>query len=406
MERIKEYIAFSWLRVVTPRDYEPDFILPHDYVPPGGDFLNLFYWDTFFTNLGLLLDGHAHLARNNVNNLLHCLEIFGCVPNYTRKDGASWCSQPPYLALMVKSIEKFQPNPEWLENVFPLLEMEYSFWQEKRSAPNGLNRYGTNQKDENKLLEYFDYVADRLQVTEEFTHFEKNERAVHYIAEAESGEDFTPRFLSCCHDYNPLDLNCHLYNYEKLLAHFSRKLGLAEKAVHYLNNSEKRLNLINSLCLDPETGIYYDYDYRERRRSSLVSAAAFMPFAYGISSDARALKNVLGKLQFFYGIVSCEPVSSQITYQWGYPNSWAPNNYWAHAACLALGMEEEAKKIAKSYMATVKKNFEKTGKLWEKYDAVKGDVATANEYAITEMFGWTAGVFRHFFDQLLGEVST
>ena len=36
----------------------------------------------------------------------------------------------------------------------------------------------------------------------------------------------------------------------------------------------------------------------------------------------------------------------------------------------------------------------------EKYDAVKGGKATANEYTETEMLGWTAGVYNDIYEEI------
>ena len=37
--------------------------------------------------------------------------------------------------------------------------------------------------------------------------------------------------------------------------------------------------------------------------------------------------------------------------------------------------------------------FEKTGKLWEKYNAESGELDFNSEYGTPEMLGWTAGVY-------------
>ena len=87
-------------------------------------------------------------------------------------------------------------------------------------------------------------------------------------------------------------------------------------------------------------------------------------------------------------------------YQWGYPNSWAPNNWWAYLANNRVGNQEKAKTIIKNYLDTVSAEFEKSGKLYEKYDAVQGGKAVVNEYEVPEMLGWTAGVFSRFFNIL------
>jgi neutral trehalase len=49
------------------------------------------------------------------------------------------------------------------------------------------------------------------------------------------------------------------------------------------------------------------------------------------------------------------------------------------------------------WLNTVATEFEKGGKLYEKYDAVVGGKATINEYGLPEMLGWTAGIFQAFY---------
>ena len=101
-----------------------------------------------------------------------------------------------------------------------------------------------------------------------------------------------------------------------------------------------------------------------------------------------------------YGVVCVEKVPSDTVYQWGYPNSWAVDNYLAYSAAKAVGEEGKAEEIAKTYLKTVSEEFAKSGRLWEKYDAVVGGAATVNEYEVPEMLGWTAGVFEYFYKEL------
>ena len=46
--------------------------LPKPYTVPCADkaFQEMYYWDTYFTNVGLLVCGEEELARNNVEDLL------------------------------------------------------------------------------------------------------------------------------------------------------------------------------------------------------------------------------------------------------------------------------------------------------------------------------------------------
>jgi alpha,alpha-trehalase len=75
------------------------------------------------------------------------------------------------------------------------------------------------------------------------------------------------------------------------------------------------------------------------------------------------------------------------------PNSWAPLNFVAFQSAKKLSLDEEAERIAKKYVIATDALFEKTGKLWEKYNAENGELDHASEYGTPDMLGWTAGVY-------------
>ena len=59
------------------------------------------------------------------------------------------------------------------------------------------------------------------------------------------------------------------------------------------------------------------------------------------------------------------------------------------------GREDLAAEISQRYRKLLEDNFIKTGKLWEKYNGVTGEVVNA-EYIAPPMMGWTAGVYLAF----------
>ena len=133
-EKTSEYVRVSWNKAVKRRDVDPEFVMPCDYVPPcvDGDLINLYYWDTYFTNLGLIEDGETDLARGNIEDLIFCLYKFGCVPNMCRGNGATYASQPPLLFLMTKDFYVHTGDRDFLIKGYDALSLEYSFWTEKR----------------------------------------------------------------------------------------------------------------------------------------------------------------------------------------------------------------------------------------------------------------------------------
>ena len=56
----------------------------HPHVAPGGRCRELYYWDSFFTMLGLLRDGEIELATGMVDTMTDLIERFDHIPNGTR----------------------------------------------------------------------------------------------------------------------------------------------------------------------------------------------------------------------------------------------------------------------------------------------------------------------------------
>ena len=397
-ELTSEYIQSAWKSAI--KSGNGVFSLPFDYVPPciNGELTDLYYWDTYFTNLGLFCDGFGEYALGNIENLKFCLRKFGCVPNICRANGAEVASQPPLLSLMIAYAYEQTHDNAALRSGYEALLCEYDFWMNERLAPNGLNRYGTNCKNEAQLVSIADWYAARVKKDiASLTRSEKVCLAQNSIAEGESGEDHTRRFGGIAMQVNPVDLNCYMYLFEQNMAFFCGILRISDKTL-WLERAQSRLQKIREYCYDQSTGVYYDYNFVTKERTGIICAACYLPYVAGISSDVTALDKINRKLIYPYGAVSCEyfPPNGE-TYQWGYPNTWAPHNYYAYLANIRVGNTETAEKIRKNFLSVVADCFVKEKKLYEKYDAVSGGKATVDEYGTPEMLGWTAGVFQYFY---------
>ncbi|MDX1719983.1 MAG: trehalase family glycosidase, partial [Salegentibacter mishustinae] len=75
--------------------------LPNPYIVPGGRFREIYYWDSYFTMLGLQEDGEIKTIRNMVDNFAWLIETYGFIPNGNRTYYLSR-SQPPFFAKMVE----------------------------------------------------------------------------------------------------------------------------------------------------------------------------------------------------------------------------------------------------------------------------------------------------------------
>ena len=401
-EKTSNYIRASWRSAVKKRDAN-GFVLPFDYVPPciHGDLTDLYYWDTYFTNLGLFCDGLQDYALGNIEDLKFCLRKFGKVPNMCHAKGAELASQPPLLSMMISDAYERTRDEAFLRDGYEALLQEYAFWMTERVAPNGLNRYGTNCKETARLKEVAAYYAQR--VGRDISGYSDEELircAENCIAEGESGEDHTRRFGGATCDINPIDLNCHLYAFEKNMARFCEILKNGQSG-EWLARAGARHEKIQTYCYDPGTGVYFDYNYAAGKKTGIYCAAGYLPYVVGISRDLGALNAINQRLLCEYGVVSCEqlPPNGE-RYQWGYPNAWAPHNYFAYLANERAGNSAVAREINEKFLSAVADTFEAQGKLYEKYDAVIGGKAQVNEYGTPEMLGWTAGVYQYFYKVL------
>ena len=203
-----------------------------------------------------------------------------------------------------------------------------------------------------------------------------------------------------------MDLNANLYFYETLFARYALLLGDPAAAEAWKTRAEKRRELINRYCLG-EDGVYYDYDFVNGRRSTVVSGAVFSLLYAGVpdAGQARTLvEKALERLEFEYGIAVCEDKPYDYDYQWSYPNTWPPVVYLAIRGLDAYGYKQDARRIAGKYAAMVVKTFGQTRNLWEKYNVREGNINVSNEYDMPTMLGWSAGTFIYASDYLDGKI--
>ena len=295
--------------------------LPHPYVVPGGMFNEMYGWDSFFINLGLVRAGKHALVRNMTDNLLYEIEHFGHVLNANRSYFLSR-SQPPLITLMVKQVMAHEHDLAWLRRAMPQLKHMHDFWVNgSRQTPTGLSRYYDNadgpapevasHRDANGQSSY-DRVVDALKRGEtsgfdasllynaergELTDFAyKSDRAMR-----ESGFDVTDRFgpfgLATIR-FNPVCLNTFLVAMEQDLAEFSGLLGDTRGQALYRAQADLRAQRINALLWDQASGLYADYDTVAQARRMYPYATTFIPLWAGIASPAQAAR-VVANLHLF-----------------------------------------------------------------------------------------------------------
>ncbi len=397
---VKQYIADHWdmtVRSVDPNNHDDNIIvLPRPYTVPcmSDSFQELYYWDTYFTNRGLLVSGREDLARDNLIDFMYMINTYGLIPNGSRTYYLNR-SQPAFFGMMVRDYYKSTGDKEFLADAYRALVKEYDFWMTghggMRCAPNGLNCYSAHPEDtpagEGEFAGYVHMYQARTGRTLE-GDVKINGR--HVMAEAESGWDFNPRFHGRCHDHNPVDLNSLLWFDESFLAECERILGIGDGAAWDEKAASRKEKMV-ALMRD-ERGVFFDYDYANATRGDVVSCAAFYPAFVGMITDDRGMDQLLEKLELAYGLQSAEP-SNEGNFQWGACNGWAALQLVAVEALEGCGRKDDANRIAEKYIGLVERTFADTHAIWEKYNIITGDHNAVGEYDTPEMMGWSAGVY-------------
>ncbi len=353
----------------------------------------MYYWDTYFTNLGLIADGNIVLAKNNIDNMLYMVEKYGFMPNGNRIYYLTR-SQPPFLYLGVKDIYNVTNDKIWLKNAYKTLKIEYEFWQNKRRYANDLNFYGNHDFHDSEIEKGYEYFLERCKgfTTEDFS---VKKRIAHTMKSfCESGWDCNSRFEYDGENYIPVDLNSLLYGFEKQMSIFCEILSIQDEKVLWIERAEKRKYLMMKYLWNDRKRAFVDYNIRENRFSPVLSSASFYPFFVGLSDNKYDFVNLFSSLFLKYGI-SASAKENTKGYQWDYPNIWPPIQYIAFVGAMNCGLEDTAKKIKNTYIKLVETVFAKTNNLWEKYDGNLGIVAN-QDYDSPKMLGWTSGIYIYF----------
>ncbi len=368
------------------------FGLPKPYsVPtPGKTFREMYYWDTYFTNVGFLAVGNVEQAKNNVENILAMIDRFGFMPNGSRTRYL-YHSQPPYFAQMVKEIYEADGDKAFLLRAYEALKKEHSFWIENRSFDNGLLHYGFLADDENLQNTRRDKWKIRTGLEPDA---DIRVNVGNFIGYCESGWDCNPRLGARSFEYASPDLNALVWNIEARLSEFAEILCTGE-ADHWRALADKRKALIKEFLWNEERGCYCDRNAVTGEFGEVFSAAAFYPLYFGMASEAEAASTVrlLGLIERAHGIVPCEEYHGEGTFQWAAPNVWPCIQWMVINALFKYGYGEDALRNARKYVDLVENVEKSTGQLWEKYNADSGSTDVAAEYKTPPMMGWTAGIY-------------
>jgi alpha,alpha-trehalase len=433
--------------------------LPNPYVVPGGQFNEMYGWDSYFIIRGLLRDNRKDLAKGMVENFFFEIENYGGVLNANRTYYLSR-SQPPFLTSMILAVYEAdksagQPDLRWLEKAYRFAVRDYEQWSQPPhlAGDTGLSRYfdhgegpvpeirgdpshyyrgvaqfflihggtlnaylihGDKERPASSVpgLEFPVFVCDsqaeqpektdcaaedRIALTSDFYKGDRSMR--------ESGFDISFRFGpfgADTHHYAPVCLNSLLYKTERDLELMSVLLGRREDAERWRSKALERRKIVDKYLWDRERGLFFDYDFVTHTRSSYEYATTFYPLWAGLASEEQA-RAVARNLRLFEEPGGLAMSRRETQAQWDYPYGWAPIHLLAVEGLLRYGYKADADRIAYSFLSMVMENFEHDKTIREKYNVVTRSSEThiGEGYSQNVIgFGWTNGVFLGLLDEM------
>jgi len=406
--------------------------LPHPYVVPGGRFKEMYGWDSYFIQLGLLKDGHLKTAKDMTDNLLYEINNYGTILNANRSYFINR-SQPPFITQMVLNVYNKTGDKAWLQQAMPAIENHYAYWNSGGHIINsgpaaGLSRYfaygegpaeevlhGEIENGKNhyeRIQDYYrthkvpDYDVNdyyNAQTGQLTPLFYKSDRTMR-----ESGFDPSNRFGPFNIDitnYAPVCLNSLLYKMEKDMEQIYNTLGKPAQAATMDQLATQRKQRMDNVLWDAKTGTYLDYNFKTNQRRFYPYATMFFPLWAGAASPQQA-KQVMQKLPALEAPGGLMTSAVHSGNQWDAPFAWAPLQYIAVKGLQNYpipGAQDAAARISNKFVNQVAKEFGEHGGIFEKYDAsrMESDVADGIDYGYDSNelgFGWTNGVFLELLD--------
>jgi alpha,alpha-trehalase len=411
---------------------EPGLLyLPRPYVVPGGRFNEMYGWDSYFIQVGLLRDGETQLARDMVENFLYEVEHYGRVLNANRTYYLTR-SQPPFLTRMILGVYERTRDRAWLRRAARAAEAYYGHWNvldgprftprtalsryydsgegpapevvaDERDAEGRTHYdrvkefYRTHEVTDYDAARFYDRAADRL--TPEFYKGDRSMR--------ESGFDPSNRFGPFGADvasYNPVCLNSLLYVYERDMAHIYRELRSPLGSQLWEQRAAARRARVNRLMWDERDGLYYDYNFERQEVRRYPFVTTFYPLWAGIATPRQAAR-VAANLHLFERPGGLQTSTSRTGSQWDAPYGWAPMQLLAVEGLRRYGFGAEAERVSVNFLSLVLKEFVEHNTVVEKYD-VERRTSSLGEglrfgYTSNEIgFGWTNAAFTELYARL------
>ncbi|MBA8562132.1 alpha,alpha-trehalase [Citrobacter freundii] len=412
-QSLREHIDGLWpvltRSTTTAEKWDSLLPLPEPYVVPGGRFREIYYWDSYFTMLGLAESNHWDKVSDMVANFAYEIDSWGHIPNGNRTYYLSR-SQPPFFAFMVELLAQHHGN-DALKKYLPQMLKEYSYWMEgiETLQPGQQNKRVVKLDDGTILNRYWDerdsprpesWVEDiataKSNPNRPATEIYRDLRSA-----AASGWDFSSRWMDNANQLGtlrttsivPVDLNALMYKMEKMIALASKAAGDDAKAAQYDGFANARQKGIEKYLWNDKEGWYADYDLKSHKVRNQLTAAALFPLYVKAAAKDRASKVATATQAHLLQPGGLATTSVKSGQQWDAPNGWAPLQWVAASGLQNYGQDTVAMDVTWRFLTNVQHTYDREKKLVEKYDvSTTGTGGGGGEYPLQDGFGWTNGV--------------
>jgi len=411
-QSLRDHINWLWPALSRTTTSAPAFSslipLPEPYVVPGGRFREVYYWDSYFTMLGLAEAGEDELVLDMLQNFAHEIDRLGHIPNGNRTYYLSR-SQPPFFSNMVELVARLEGEQVFV-TYLPQMRREHAYWMAggEQVEPGSARDHVVVLPDGTTLNRFWDALdtpRDEAYLHDVSTAREAPDRSPNQVyrdlrAGAESGTDFSSRWLGDGRTLAtirttsiiPVDLNSLLFHLERSIAHGCQVEGERRCVRTFTKLASERAEAMERYLFDELGGYYADYDFERGEIRHDVTAAAFFPLFVGAASGERArltAEHASAALLQPGGLATTPVDTGQ---QWDAPNGWAPHNWVAVAGLERYGQQELADEIGSRFLSSVESVYAAEGKLVEKYDVSGGSLGGGGEYPLQDGFGWSNAV--------------
>ncbi len=352
----------------------------------GGDFANVFFWDTAFTSIWARYYLDALPVTQSLDNLYRLQSATGLINREIRPNHEPvWpeyhpvAVAPPVLTWAELLLHEEHPDLERLREVYPRLARHHNRIKELLQANDGLYfhdalgcgmdnlpRWPHGWSEDGLGIELVDDGSDLWE----------------YPGLAQSRWNRQGRWI---------DLSAQMALDAESLVTMAGLLDLPNEQAEWLTEREALAASINESMWDEKLGFYVDT--WAGSRVPRLHIGGLWPLAAGIVPEER-LSRLVSHLSDGRTFGSVTPVrtlaGSDLNYEskgdYWRGSSWAPTTYMVLSGLRRAGADTIARTIAEAAFASVRTVWRETGTLWENYAP---DSAAPGSTSQPEFCGWS-----------------